>query len=96
MDNIPFSTKKATKKSYMFRDVQRRAEFYKIHIPEIPILWPLKNFDLANKVALIAVNEGWGLEYLKLTYYYWFIKKQPCGEEENLINTLEELNKDFN
>ncbi len=96
MDNIPFGPKKPTKKSYMFRDIQRRAEFYKINIPEIPILWPLKNFELANKIALIAINEGWGLEYLEVTYYNWFIKKQPAGEEENLSNTFRELNKDYN
>ena len=95
MDNRPFTPSKKIKVNHMWRDIQRRAESYKIVIPTLPIPLPLKNMEYANKIALIGVNEGWCLEYLELTYQNWFINKLPAGEEENLNKTFEELNLNY-
>jgi 2-hydroxychromene-2-carboxylate isomerase len=95
MENIPFPKSKKIKVDHMWRDIQRRAEFYNTDIPELPISYPLKNMDLANHIALVGIKEGWCLDYLELTYYNWFINKQPAGEEENLINTFKKLNLDY-
>jgi 2-hydroxychromene-2-carboxylate isomerase len=79
----------------MWRDIQRRAEIYKIVVPSLPVPYPLKNMELANQIALLGVNEGWCLEYLELTYHNWFINKLPAGEDENLILTFKKLNINY-
>ncbi len=95
MDNRPFTPSKQIKVDHMWRDIQRRAEIYNIVVPSLPVPYPLKNMELANQIAFLGINEGWCLEYLELTYHNWFINKQPAGEEENLINTFEELNLEY-
>ena len=92
MDNRPFPPSKKIKVDHMWRDIQRRAEIYKIVVPSLPVPYPLKNMELANQIALLGVNEGWCLEYLELTYHNWFINKLPAGEDENLILTFKKLN----
>ena len=49
MDNIPFATK-PTKLAYTWRDVERRASKYGL-LSMVPAPYPLKNLDLANRVA---------------------------------------------
>ena len=96
MDNIPFTPpSKKIKVDHMWRDIQRRAEIYKIVIPSLPVPYPLKNMELANQIALLGVSEGWCLEYLELTYHNWFINKLPAGEDENLIITFKKLNINY-
>ena len=95
MDNRPFPRSKKIKADHMWRDIQRRAEIYKIIIPSLPVPYPIKNMELANQIALIGVKEGWCLEYLELTYHNWFINKLPAGEEENLILTFKKLNINY-
>ena len=51
--------------------------------------------EYANQIALLRVNEGWCLEYIELTYYYWLTNKLPAGEEENLILTFKKLNINY-
>ena len=79
----------------MWRDIQRRSEIYKIVIPSLPVTYTLKNMEYANQIALLRVNEGWCLEYIELTYYYWLTNKLPAGEEENLILTFKKLNINY-
>ena len=51
------------KVDYMWRDIQRRAENYKITVPSLPVPYPIKNMELLNQVALLGVREGWCLKY---------------------------------
>ena len=95
MDNRPFPPSKKIKVDHMWRDIQRRAEIYKIVVPSLPVPYPLKNMELANQIALLGINEGWCLEYLELTYHNWFINKLPAGEDENLILTFKKLNINY-
>ena len=88
MGNVPFAGKPA-KEKYMWRDIQRRAGRYGIPI-EVPVVYPLKNFDLANRIAIVAESEGWCREYVLKTYQHWFQDGMPAGDEANLVATLKE------
>ncbi len=86
MVTIPFIGKPA-KEKYMWRDIQRRAERYGIPA-NLPIEYPLKNFDLANRVAIVAQQEGWCPEYVRNSYQLWFCEGLPAGDEPNLSESL--------
>lgn len=91
MENVPFmAEKKRDKIDYMWRDVQRRANFYGFDA-KIPAPYPLKEFDLANKVAIMGKDQGWIKEYTILTYKKWFLEHLEPGSEPNLSSTLEEI-----
>ena len=58
MGNIPFADKPA-KASYMWRDVERRAAGYGLR-PKLPAPYPITELELANRVALLGMEQGWG------------------------------------
>ena len=96
MDNIPFTPpSKKIKSDYMWRDIDRRAGFYGLN-PQIPAPYPLTQFDLANKLAILGMNEGWGIDYVISTYKRWFEQGKEPATEPNLSEILQELklNKD--
>ena len=77
----------------MWRDLHRRAEMYGFAFQgEAP--YPLKNFDLANRVAVVGAQEGWCADYVRATYRRWFVEKQECGAEPNLSDSLREIGED--
>ena len=85
MDNRPAA--KPKKLEYMWRDLHRRAEMYGFAFEgEAP--YPLKNFDLANRVAIVGAQEGWCADYVRATYRRWFVENQECGMEPNLSDSL--------
>ena len=94
MENVPFmAEKKRDKIEYMWRDVQRRANFYGFDA-KVPAPYPLKEFDLANKVAILGKDQGWIKEYTILTYKKWFLEHLEPGSEPNLSSTLREIGLD--
>ena len=94
MENVPFmAEKKRDKIDYMWRDVQRRANFYGFDA-KVPAPYPLKEFDLANKVAILGKDHGWIKEYTILTYKKWFLEHLEPGSEPNLSSTLREIGLD--
>ena len=96
MENVPFmAEKKRDKIDYMWRDVQRRANFYGFDA-KVPAPYPLKEFDLANKVAILGKDQGWIKEYTILTYKKWFLEHLEPGSEPNLSSTLREIGLDPN
>ena len=56
--------------------------------------YPLKNSDLANRVAVVGAREGWCADYVRATYRRWFVEKQECGAEPNLSDSLREIGED--
>jgi len=74
MKHIPFADKPA-KCAYMWRDIERRAARYGISV-HLPAPYPLKENALANKVALIGMQEGWGKDFVQASYRRWFQKGQ--------------------
>ena len=87
MDNVPFPTSKKRKVDYMWRDIERRAIQYGFPA-KVPAPYPLKQFDLANKLAILGVQEGWCAEYLTKTYIAWFQNCQEAGSDPNVTETL--------
>jgi len=88
MDNIPFATKPA-KAAYMWRDIERRAAGYGF-TPSLPAPYPLKEFDRANRVAIVASREGWCDAYLAATYRRWIEEGEEAGSEPNLSASIAE------
>jgi 2-hydroxychromene-2-carboxylate isomerase len=91
MDNIPFANK-PIKAAYMWRDVERRAAMYGLH-PKLPAPYPLKELELANRVAIVAADEGWVDVYARATYRRWFEHGEPAGSEPNLTQSIEECDQ---
>ena len=96
MNNIPFTPpEKKVKSDYMWRDIERRAKNYNLS-PKIPAPYPLKNFDLANQIAVYGIEEGWCDEYVKLTYKYWFESGIEAGSEKCLNKVSKDMGIDVN
>jgi 2-hydroxychromene-2-carboxylate isomerase len=92
MDNVPFA-RKPVKARYMWRDIARRAAMYGL-APQLPAPYPLVEFDLANRVAIVACQEGWCRDYIRETYRRWFEHGEPAGAMPNLDASLAALGFD--
>ena len=93
MDNVPFPPTKQVKADYMWRDIERRAQGYGFEA-KVPAPYPLKEFDLANKIAVIGMQEGWCSDYVIATYRRWFVAGFEPGSEPNVSESLREINQD--
>lgn len=92
MNNIPFANK-PVKARYMWRDIERRAGKYGIPAA-LPAPYPLAQFDLANRIAVVGRQEGWCRDYVTATYRRWFQQGQPAGSDPNLSESLREIGQD--
>ena len=90
MKNNPFPDDKKNKVDYMWRDIERRAEGYGFSA-KTPVPYPLTQFDLANKLAIVGLKEGWGIDYIKLTYKRWFLDGKEPATEPNISEICSEL-----
>ena len=77
----------------MWRDIERRAKFYGF-FAKVPVPYPLTEFDLANKIAILGLKEGWGVEYIRLTYKRWFQEGKEPAVEPNISEIFKLLNLD--
>jgi 2-hydroxychromene-2-carboxylate isomerase len=93
-NNIPFAGK-PVKAAYMWRDIERRAGKHGLPV-KVPAPYPLEQLPLANLVALLGMQEGWGQEYVAATYRRWFQDGQPAGSDPNLSESLREIGQDPN
>ena len=91
-DNIPFRSK-PIKAAYMWRDIERRAGQYGLPV-KVPAPYPLKEFDLANRVATLAAQEGWCAAYVRGAYRRWFVEGLEAGSEPNLSQSIREAGQD--
>jgi 2-hydroxychromene-2-carboxylate isomerase len=91
MDNRPLS--KPLKLAYMWRDLERRAHGLLCDFPARPP-YPLKNFDLANRIAVVGAAEGWCADYARATYGRWFGEGEEAGSEPNVSESLREVGQD--
>lgn len=91
-NNIPFRNKPA-KMAYMWRDIERRAAMYGLPI-RVPASYPLGQWDIANRVAVLAAEEGWVGDYAKATFSRWFQRGLEPGGEPNLSESLKECGQD--
>ena len=93
MNNIPFPKDKMNKVNYMWRDIERRAEGYGF-FAKTPVPYPLTEFDLANKLAILGLKEDWGIDYVRLTYKRWFQEGKEPATEPNISEICKELKID--
>ena len=93
MNNHPFPDDKKNKVDYMWRDIERRAEGYGFSA-KTPVPYPLTQFDLANKLAILGLKEGWGIDYVRLTYKRWFQENKEPAIEPNISEIFQELKID--
>ncbi len=91
MENIPFTPPpKKNKSNYMWRDIERRAKFYGFDA-KVPAPYPLTQFDLANKISVLGMEEEWGIPYVQKTYERWFKQGLEPAIEPNLSEILKQL-----
>ena len=90
--NIPF-VGKPVKMAYMWRDIERRARKYGFE-PRLPAPYPLAEFDLANKIAVVAETEGWCADYVRAAYRQWFHSGHEPGSEPGVSEVLREFDRD--
>ena len=96
MDNIPFTPpSKKIKSDYMWRDIERRAILYGFEA-KVPAPYPLTQFDLANQLATLGMNDGWGINFVIKTYQRWFQNREEPATEPYLSKILNELNLEVN
>ena len=91
MNNIPFPKDKINKVNYMWRDIERRAKGYGF-FAQTPVPYPLSEFDLANQIAILGLDIGWGIDYIRLTYKKWFQQ----GKEPAIDPSISEICKELN
>lgn len=88
MKHVPFADKPA-KARYMWRDIERRAEMYKVPL-RVPAPYPIKQSVVANRVAIVGFEEGWGQDFVRAAYRRWFQLGQESGSEPNLSESIRE------
>jgi 2-hydroxychromene-2-carboxylate isomerase len=91
-NNIPFRGK-PVKAAYMWRDIARRAQMYGLS-PRLPAPYPLAEFDLANRIAVLGELEGWHADYIRAAYRHWFEQGHEAGSEPGRSLALREIGKD--
>jgi len=91
MNNIPFPKDKINKVNYMWRDIERRAEGYGF-FAKTPVPYPLSEFDLANQIAILGFDKGWGEKFVMLTYKKWFQEGKEPAIEPSISEVCAELN----
>jgi 2-hydroxychromene-2-carboxylate isomerase len=92
MNNRPFVGKPA-KEAYMWRDLERRAARYGLPI-RVPAAYPLKEFERANRVAVLGAAEGWCRDYVRASYRRWMQEGLEPGLDPNLSMSLREAGQD--
>jgi len=90
--NFPF-VGKPVKMAYMWRDIKRRARMYGFE-PQIPAPYPYTEFDLPNRIAMVAASEGWCADYTRAVYRDWFHAGHEPGSEPSVSNSLREVGQD--
>ncbi|MEX0306787.1 MAG: 2-hydroxychromene-2-carboxylate isomerase [Ruegeria sp.] len=90
--NIPFAGK-PVKSAYMWRDIERRAAKYHIHA-KLPAPYPISDLPLANQVALLGMQDGWGKAFTQNLYRIWFEEGIEAGSENAISEALHRCQQD--
>ncbi len=91
MNSQPFVGKPA-RTAHMWRDIARRAAMYGL-TASLPAPYPVPS-EIANRVAIVGMREGWGEAYVRAAYRYWFERGEGNGSEANLDGSLREVGQD--
>jgi len=91
-NNIALRTQ-AAKVKYMWRDIERRAAQHGVPFVTAPV-WPTDPDLLANRVAIVAVRDGWCEDYTRASFRAWYLDGMALGSRECLAHVLGPLGKD--
>jgi len=94
MKHVPFADKPA-KAAYMWRDIERRAQMRGIEL-SVPAPYPVKHSIVANKIAILGLQEGWGVEFIRGAYRRWFQLGEENGDEPNVTGALRDVGQQPN
>jgi 2-hydroxychromene-2-carboxylate isomerase len=92
MGSFPFPPN-SPKTAYMWQDLGRRATMYRIPA-RLPAPYPAKQPFVANRVAILGLREGWGEDFIRVSYRRWFQEGQEPGSDPNLSEGLQEIGQD--
>jgi 2-hydroxychromene-2-carboxylate isomerase len=92
MKHVPFADKPA-KCAYMWRDIERRAAMQNIPA-KLPAPYPAKQSVVANLVAIVGMQEGWGPDFVRAAYRRWFQLGQETGSEPNVSESLRDIGQE--
>lgn len=56
--------------------------------PKLPAPYPCPETDLANRIALLTIERGLGLGWVKASYVAWYEGGLTVGSAENLAQSL--------
>jgi 2-hydroxychromene-2-carboxylate isomerase len=62
--------------------------------PRLPATYPLRESELANRIAIVGLGEGWCADYVRATYLRWFDRGEEPGVEPCLTGSLAEIGQD--
>ena len=91
-NNIPFRGK-PIKMAYMWRDIERRAAMYGLPV-RVPAPYGLTEYDLVNRIAILANQEGWCRDYIKESYRRWFQRGEEISLSPYLEDTLRQIGQE--
>ena len=60
----------------------------------LPAPYPIPRSVMANRVALVGMREGWGIEFVRVAYRRWFQLGEATGSEPNLSTSLRDIGQD--
>ena len=90
-NNVP--ARNPAKMAYIWRDVARRAHRFGCPFEGKP-KYPLDTELLANRVAVVAAQQGWCREYLEAVYRSWIVDHGSPDTAETLTPLLKALGKE--
>lgn len=91
-NNIALRTQ-AAKVKYMWRDIERRAATHGVPYVQAPV-WPTDPDLLANRVAMVAAEEGWCEAYTVASFRAWYLEGMELGSRAHLEHVLASLGQD--
>jgi 2-hydroxychromene-2-carboxylate isomerase len=83
----------SAKVAYMWRDVERRAAVDGVAFTRAPP-WPTDMDQLANRVGIVAMLEGWCPAYTKESFRSWYLDGRQLGDPDDLARILTSVGHD--
>jgi len=90
-NNLPFRDK-PVKTAYMWRDIERRAHRHGLEWAGVP-QYPVDPDLLANRIAILASQEGWCEEFAQAIYRRWFLHGARKSWNDIVNETLTSLRR---
>lgn len=77
----------AAKTAHMWHDIARQSARLGLS-PRLPAPYPAPDVPLANRIAMVMIDDGRGMEWLRASYREWFENGHPPGSAEATARSL--------